>query len=110
MYFFFFFFFFFNYILYNNDLSTLNSNLNRNTLGEEIEITSEYTFPDDGYLRLYAPYGGMAFVTVNINATHFSAFSQANCSANSVLFVKKGMSCVVTESNAGSKVMFRQFK
>ena len=90
-------------------LNNANSNLNRNALGEGIEITSEYTFPDDGYLRLFAPYGGSAFVTVYINDTPFSAFSQANCSANSVLFVKKGMRCVVTESNAGSKVRFRQF-
>lgn len=89
------------------ELDKLNSNLNRNTLGEEIEITSNYTFPDDGYLRLFAPYGGTAFVTVHINSTPFSAFSNANCSANSVLFVKKGMNCVVTESNAGAKVMFR---
>ena len=82
-------------------------NLNRYTLGEEIEITSNYTFPDDGYLRLFAPYGGTAFVTVSINATPFTAFSNANCSANSVLFVKKGMNCVVTESREGCVVVFR---
>ena len=90
------------------ELDKLNRNLNRNTLGEEIEITSNYTFPDDGYLRLFAPYGGTAFVTVSINSTPFSAFSNVNCSANSVLFVKKGMNCVVTESNAGARAMFRQ--
>ena len=89
-------------------LNNANSNLSRDRLGEEIEITSNYTFPDDGYLRLFAPYGGTAFVTVSINSTPFSAFSNANCSANSVLFVKKGMNCIVTESKEGSRVMFRR--
>lgn len=65
--------------------------------------TTPYTAPSDGYVTMYAQYGGTAYIDVDVGGISISAFGGQE-SGKSMTFVRKGtvMTVQVIYGNASA--------
>ena len=92
------------------NISELKSDLTKHTAGTTVNLTSYtsayYTFPSDGYLKVYT--GGTSTDRVVVNVGSFGNILIARGTDNSVnsLFVRKGMQAKIESSNGSVALEF----
>ena len=91
----------------NNNLTSLNERINKNTLNSVVDISSynssnnQYTIPDDGYIQLNASYATPG-VEVSCRINDYLSITIQSISASStanVVFVRKGMKVYKSTTN-----------
>ena len=95
------------YVKYAMTNRELTEKIEKHTFDTPVTITlSDYIAPYDGYLYLYAKYGGNDVIVARINNVLVSAMSQVGQSDERMIFIRKGMSLRVDSASIDASAVF----